>query len=235
MSLSDEIACIPSPNHDERRLPVRFIILHYTGMVEDAVGWMANPASKVSAHYHIAEDGAITRLVDERHRAWHAGVSRWGNVTDLNSASIGIELENPGHEWGYRAFPEAQMRNCVRLVNWISVRHRIDRAHVLGHSDIAPTRKQDPGELFDWPLLAHHRLALARPERLLADPCWPDGAFMLALERFGYDIAEPEAAIRAFQRRFRPAMIDGVIDGETRAILFTLQVLEEQRLRGPGA
>jgi N-acetylmuramoyl-L-alanine amidase len=113
----------------------------------------------------------------------------------------------------------------------LCVRHRIDRADVIGHSDIAPTRKDDPGELFDWLRLARHRIALARPERLLADPGWSDPAFAICLERFGYDVSDLAAATRAFQRRFRQTNVDGVVDGETRAILFTLQVHEESRLR----
>jgi N-acetylmuramoyl-L-alanine amidase len=234
MRLKDEIQWQPSPNFDVRQLPIRFIILHYTGMRDgtDPVGWMTNPASKVSAHYFVDEAGRITQMVEEMDRAWHAGRSRFRDVTDINSASIGIEISNPGHEWGYRRFPQAQMGSVVRLTATIAARHRIDRADVIGHSDIAPTRKQDPGELFDWGLLAAHRIALSRPDRLLADPGWSDGAFALALERFGYDITDPKAATVAFQRRFRQSNVDGLVDGETRAILFTLQVLEERRLKG---
>jgi N-acetylmuramoyl-L-alanine amidase len=198
---------------------------------DDPVAWMTNPESRVSAHYFVAEDGQMVQMVEETDRAWHAGQSRFRDITDINSASIGIEIANPGHQWGYRPFPPAQMQNVIRLVATLSVRHRIDRADVIGHADIAPTRKEDPGELFDWGLLARHRIALARPEKLLADPGWGDGAFGLALERFGYDITDLPAATRAFQRRFRQTMVDGVVDGETRAILFTLQVLEEARLQ----
>jgi len=170
-------------------------------------------------------------MVEELDRAWHAGRSWYRGETDLNSASLGIEISNPGHEWGYRPFPAAQMHSVIRLVATLSVRYRIDRADVIGHADIAPARKEDPGELFDWGLLSRYRLSLSRPDRLLADPGWPDGAFALALERFGYDIADLAAATRAFQRRFRQNQVDGIVDGETRAILFTLQVHEEQRLQ----
>lgn len=236
MSLADEIDWRPSPNYDERRAPLRFIVLHYTGMTdgEAAVRWLTNPESRVSAHYLVHEDGRMVQMVEETDRAWHAGAGSWQGLTDLNSRSIGIEIQNPGHEWGYRPFPDAQMRSVLRLVATLCVRHRIDRADVIGHSDLAPTRKDDPGELFDWVRLARHRVAIARPEKLLADPGWPDGAFALALERFGYDITDLPAAVRAFQRRFRQANVDGVIDGETRATLFTLQVLEEQRLQAGG-
>lgn len=214
----------PSPNFDERTLPVSLLVLHYTGMpdAQSAIAWMANPDSKVSAHYVVLEDGNVVRMVDEAKRAWHAGQSFWRGISDVNSASIGIEIVNPGHEWGYRAFPGKQIDVLVPLIHDIMQRHRITRGNVVGHSDIAPARKQDPGELFPWGKLARLRLALPRPTRNLMDPLWSDGGFMLALERFGYDIAEPEAAVTAFQRRFRPEQIDGVIDGECRAILLAL-------------
>ncbi|MCW2368072.1 N-acetylmuramoyl-L-alanine amidase [Sphingobium sp. B1D7B] len=214
----------PSPNFDDRTLPVSILVLHYTGMpdAQSAINWMANPDSKVSAHYVVTEEGKVVRMVDETKRAWHAGRAWWRGITDVNSASIGIEIVNPGHEWGYRPFPQAQIDALIPLVHDIMQRHRITRGNVVGHSDVAPARKQDPGELFPWSKLARLRLALPRPTRNLMDPLWSDGAFMLALERFGYDIAEPEAAVTAFQRRFRPELIDGVIDGECRAILLAL-------------
>ncbi|MET0365185.1 MAG: N-acetylmuramoyl-L-alanine amidase [Sphingobium sp.] len=214
----------PSPNFDDRSLPITMIVLHYTGMPDapSAIQWLANPASKVSAHYVVTEDGNVVRMVDEAKRAWHAGRSHWRGMDDINSASIGIEIVNPGHEWGYRPFPDAQIDALIPLVNDIMQRHRITRGNVVGHSDIAPTRKLDPGELFPWAKLARLRLALPRPTRNLMDPHWSDGGFLLALQRFGYDIAEPEAAVTAFQRRFRPELIDGIIDGECRAILLAL-------------
>ncbi len=137
-------------------------------------------------------------------------------ITDINSASIGIELVNPGHEWGYRPFTEAQMDALIPLLADIKVRHDIPRANIVGHSDIAPARKQDPGELFDWEALAGLHLVLKTPKITLGDPFENDGAFMLALERFGYDIADGRAAVAAFQRRWRPRRIDGEIDGEIR-------------------
>jgi N-acetylmuramoyl-L-alanine amidase len=233
MSLADETEWRPSPNFDARRHPIQFIVLHYTGMKdgEAAVNWLTNPQSKVSSHYLVHEDGRIIQMVEEMDRAWHAGAGSWKGLTDLNSRSIGIEIQNPGHEWGYRPFPDVQMRQVIRLVATLLVRHQLDRSAVIAHSDLAPTRKPDPGELFDWRRLARNRAAVGPPETLLADPGWPDGAFALALERFGYDITDIKAATVAFQRRFRQSNVDGVIDGETRAVLFTLQVLEEQRLQ----
>lgn len=220
----------PSPNFDARALPVSMLVLHYTGMesAQAAIDRLRDPEAKVSAHYLVDEEGRILRLVDERHRAWHAGRSHWRGITDVNSASIGIEIVNPGHEFGYRPFPQAQMGALIPLVADIKERHGITRGNVVGHSDVAPARKQDPGELFDWHALARLRLALPRPTRNLVDPGWPDAGFMLALERFGYDVTDEEAAVTAFQRRFRPELIDGVIDMECRCILLALLLPKPQ-------
>ncbi|MEY2928115.1 MAG: hypothetical protein RL367_2592, partial [Pseudomonadota bacterium] len=133
-----------------------------------------------------------------------------------------IEIVNPGHEWGYRPFPDAQIDALIPLVQQITLRHRITRGNIVGHSDIAPARKEDPGELFPWGRLAKLRLALPRPTKNLMDPLWTDGGFLLALERFGYDVSDGPAAVRAFQRRFRPENLDAIIDGECRAILLAL-------------
>ncbi len=214
----------PSPSWDERSLPVSMLVLHYTGMTDaaTAIERLCDPSSKVSCHYLIAEDGQIVRMVPEEKRAWHAGKSYWRGIDDVNSASIGIELVNPGHELGYRPFPEPQMAALLPLMTEIVGRHAITRGNIVGHSDIAPARKIDPGELFDWDRLAGLRLALPKPYKYLTDPKWTDGGFLLALERFGYDIADTAAAVRAFQRRYRPDLIDGVIDGHCRAILLSL-------------
>lgn len=214
----------PSPNFDARALPVSMVVLHYTGMIDgaSAIARLADPEAKVSAHYVVAEDGQVVRMVDEAHRAWHAGRSWWRGTSDINSASIGIEIVNPGHEFGYRPFPEAQIDAVIELLAGIMERHSITRGNVVGHSDVAPARKEDPGELFPWYRLARLRLALPRPTKNLMDPHWSDAGFLLALERFGYDVADGVAAVRAFQRRFRPEMIDGIIDGECRAILLGL-------------
>jgi N-acetylmuramoyl-L-alanine amidase len=214
----------PSPNFDERNLPITMLVLHYTGMADaaSAIARLSDPEAKVSAHYLVAEDGQVLRMVAEEKRAWHAGRSWWRGVQDVNSASIGIEIVNPGHEFGYRPFSEPQMDALVPLVADIVKRHNIRPAYVVGHSDIAPERKQDPGELFDWAKLARLGLAVGRPARNLIDPLWTDGGFLLALERFGYDVRKPQAAVTAFQRRFRPERMDGIIDGESRAILLGL-------------
>jgi N-acetylmuramoyl-L-alanine amidase len=214
----------PSPNFDDRTLPVTMLVLHYTGMQDaaSAIARLTDAEAKVSAHYLIAEDGQIVQMVDEDKRAWHAGRSYWRGLTDVNSASIGIEIVNPGHEWGYRPFPEAQIDALIPLVSRIILTHKITRGNVVGHSDVAPARKDDPGELFPWNRLAKLRLALPRPTKNLMDPLWTDAGFLLALERFGYDITDGPAAVRAFQRRFRPELLDGVIDGECRAILLAL-------------
>ena len=215
---------IPSPNWNERQSPISMIVLHYTGMRTgaEALERMCDPAAEVSAHYMIEEDGTVIQLVAEEQRAWHAGRSYWRGITDINSASIGIELVNPGHEWGYRPFTEAQMDRLIPLLADIKVRHDIPRANIVGHSDVAPARKEDPGELFDWETLAAIHLVLKTPKITLGTPFENDGAFMLALERFGYDISDGRAAVAAFQRRWRPRRIDGVIDGEIGAMLFAL-------------
>ena len=214
----------PSPNFDARTLPINMIVLHYTGMQDaaSAIARLTDPEAKVSAHYLIAEDGQIVRMVADDKRAWHAGKSYWRGVTDINSASIGIELVNPGHEFGYRPFLDAQIDALLPLLRTLTARYRITRGNVVGHSDIAPARKDDPGELFPWGRLAKLRLALPSPTKNLLDPNWSDGGFLLALERFGYDVTDPQAAVVAFQRRFRPENIDGVIDGECRAKLLAL-------------
>jgi N-acetylmuramoyl-L-alanine amidase len=224
------ITDLPSPNFNARALPVTMIVLHYTGMEDaaSAIARLRDPVAEVSAHYVVDEDGTILRLVDEEKRAWHAGRAHWRGVTDVNSASIGIEIVNPGHEFGYRPFPDAQMSSLIPLVAEIKARHGITRGNVVGHSDVAPARKQDPGELFNWHALARLRLALPRPTRNLVDPGWTDAGFMLALERFGYDVADHEAAVTAFQRRFRPEMIDGEIDGECRSLLLALLLPKPQ-------
>ena len=220
----------PSPNFDERTLPITMIVLHYTGMesAQAALDRLRDPEAKVSSHYLVDEDGSVHELVPEDKRAWHAGKSHWREWDDINSASIGIEIVNPGHEFGYRDFPEAQVDAVVRLVHGIKDRYEITRGNIVGHSDIAPARKRDPGELFPWHRLAKLRLALPRPTQNLMDPRWSEAGFLLALERFGYDVTDKLAAIMAFQRRFRPELVDGEVDAECRMILLALLLPKPQ-------
>jgi len=219
-----DVTRCPSPNFDARKLPVSMIVLHYTGMpdAEGALARLTSPEAKVSAHYLVKEDGEVIQLVDEENRAWHAGKSYWRGITDVNSASVGIEIVNPGHEFGYRNFPDEQIASVIPLVADIKERHGIGRGNIVGHSDVAPSRKEDPGELFPWGALAKRRLALPSPTRDLMDPYWTDAGFLLALERFGYDVTDTQKAVIAFQRRFRPDLIDGIVDGECRAKLLAL-------------
>ena len=221
----------PSPNWNERAEPISMVVLHYTEMESAAAALerMCDPTAEVSAHYLITEEGEVVRLVAEEKRAWHAGVSYWRGHTDVNGKSIGIELDHPGHALGYREFSEAQFEALVPLLARIVRTYDIPRANVVGHSDVAPARKIDPGGLFPWDRLAEYKLCLARPEKLeLGDPFDNDGAFYLALERFGYDIADGRKAVEAFQRRWRPEKIDGEIDGQVRAILFQLLLDRDQ-------
>lgn len=148
-----------SPNHDSREgTPISLLVLHYTGMKNGAAALdrLCDPTAKVSAHYVVEEDGRVFRLVEEQQRAWHAGVSYWRGIEKVNAASIGVEIVNPGHEYGYRAFPEVQMKSVLALCQEIIARHSIRPRNVVGHSDVAPERKEDPGELFNWQWLAQH-------------------------------------------------------------------------------
>lgn len=217
----------PSPNHDARLADgvVDMLILHYTGMESAAAALdrLCSAEAKVSAHYLIDEDGTVWRLVAEERRAWHAGVSSWRGRSDINSASIGIELVNPGHEFGYRPFPEPQMAALEALGRDILPRHPILPWHVLGHSDVAPQRKTDPGELFDWPRLARAAIGLWPDFTLLPPPAATIAELQEQLAAIGYEtprtgVADAATAqvIAAFQRHFRPSCCDGKADRETR-------------------
>jgi N-acetylmuramoyl-L-alanine amidase len=216
----------PSPNFNERPGDgvVDMLILHYTGMrtASEALDRLCDPAAKVSAHYLIDEDGTVTRLVAEKHRAWHAGVSSWRGRTEINGASIGIELANPGHEFGYVPFPEAQIAALEELARGILARHPIPARQVLAHSDVAPLRKQDPGELFDWSRLARAGIGFC-PDFAVPGVAPTDIAEIQALlaaigyacPRRGALDAEMMAAVTAFQRHWRPEHCDGALDLET--------------------
>jgi N-acetylmuramoyl-L-alanine amidase len=223
-----------SPNHGERTLPISMVVIHYTEMkpVETALARMCDPEASVSAHYCITEEGEVIRLVPEDRRAWHAGASYWRGIPDVNSASIGIELDHPGHapeNGGYRGFAEAQIDALIPLLARIVKQYDIPRANVVGHSDVAPMRKVDPGELFPWDRLAQAKLCLPKPECLAAgNPFHNWGSFFLALERFGYDITDQAKAVEAFERRWRPENITGIPDGEIAAILWQLLLDRDQ-------
>jgi len=231
---------LPSPNHDDRRgQPVSMLVLHYTGMesAEAALRQLTNPEAKVSSHYTIDEDGTVYVHVPEDRRAWHAGVSCWRGVTDVNAASIGIELVNPGHEFGYRPFAEPQMAALVALAREIVGRHAIPARNVIGHSDVAPARKTDPGELFDWRRLAAEGLGVW-PERVKpgdfpllgpGDKGAPVLRYQARLKAWGYAIEETgvfdsmtEVVTIAFQRHFRPEGVTGYADTQTQERLAAL-------------
>lgn len=207
----------PSPNHDPRPSggPIDMLVLHYTGMETAAAALerLCDPASRVSAHYLIDEAGTVFALVDEGARAWHAGEAFWRGATDVNARSIGIELQNPGHEFGYRDYPEPQMAALIDLAAAIVARHAIPARNVVGHADVAPRRKRDPGELFDWPRLAAAGIGLwpADSENCDRDP----EAVRAMLAEVGYETVDLAASIRAFQRHFRPERPNGRIDWQT--------------------
>ena len=237
----DDLAA--SPNINERRDAARpeMLIMHYTGLesVERSIDVLRDPACQVSCHYVINVDGRITQMVREADRAWHAGKSYWHGITDINSRSIGIEIQNPGHERGYPDFPEAQMQAVERLAADIIARNAIRPEMVLGHSDVAPQRKIDPGEKFDWPRL--HRAGIGhwvapRPLGATDNSAFAEQAAIACVSRvqlceqlltaYGYDVAcngvldgETRRVISAFQRHFRPANVDGNPDASTIATL----------------
>ncbi len=216
----------PSPNFDARPkdAAIDILLMHYTGMQSGAaaVARLCDPDSRVSSHYTVDEDGTVYQHVAEEYRAWHAGVSYWAGETNVNARSIGIEIVNPGHEFGYRAFPEKQIVAVMELARGILTRHRMPPERVLGHSDVAPARKQDPGEKFPWKRLAEAGIGL-----------WPDkpavmrGTFEANLRAFGYGVRPEmdvslEAMTLAFQRHWRPHVLNGVPDAECEGILAAL-------------
>lgn len=235
----------PSPNHDARPagLGIDLLLIHYTGTAgaEESLARLCDPVERLSAHYLIDETGTVYALVAEDRRAWHAGVSSWAGESDINGCSVGIELANPGHEFGYRPFPEAQIKALEALAPDILARHAIPPRRVLGHSDVAPARKKDPGELFDWARLAARGIGLW-PLPTAADKAagrlapGDRGGAVKALQqeliRFGYGLEadsrfgdETECVVAAFQRHFRQDRVDGVADGATRAALAALMEL----------
>jgi N-acetylmuramoyl-L-alanine amidase len=233
---------LPSPNHDPRPggEPVDTLVLHYTGMrtAREAIDRLRAPESRVSAHYVVEEDGAVWRLVPEERRAWHAGVSHWRGRAGLNGRSIGIEVVNPGHEWGYRPFPALQMAAvCDLCLDILARRPGIAARDVVAHSDVAPDRKQDPGELFDWEGLAANGVGLWPRGVAGGDPGAPepDGAAeppgaaeraSALLGAIGFRTDLPPAVLAAaFQRHWRPERVDGRLDPGTLARMAAVAAL----------
>lgn len=232
---------IPSPNFGDRnngRLP-DMILLHYTGMpdVEGALARLCTDGTDVSAHYIVLEDGRIIQTVPESKRAWHAGVGAWAGETDINSCSIGIEIINRGHDWGYPDYPSRQIAAVIALCRGIMLRQNVPAHRVLGHSDVAPSRKKDPGEKFPWHSLANSGVGhwvqgapIVRGETLkLGSEGGEVHALQQALARYGYGIAASGQydnptmeVVTAFQRHFRPQRVDGIADQST---LMTLEAL----------
>lgn len=230
-----------SPNINERRggKPISVLVLHYTGMAsaKKAVDWLCNRQSEVSCHYLVDDHGAIVQMVDEATRAWHAGVSSWHGEEDVNSISIGIEIHNPGHGLGYPDFGPAQMAGVAALCKDIINRHKIEPRNVVAHSDVAPGRKVDPGEKFDWAYLKAFGIGhYVEPEKMaggsflqLGDGGDPVMALQAMLKLYGYGIevngefdARTKIVVEAFQRHFRQARVDGVADQSTVATLHRL-------------
>ncbi len=246
--MNRQIDFLPSPNHGPRAGsgPVDILLLHYTGMpsADGALKWLCDPRSQVSSHYFVFEDGRIFRLVDESRRAHHAGVAYWAGETDINSRSIGIEIANPGHEFGYEPFPEPQIEAVIDLCCDILGRHPIPPERVLAHSDVAPLRKQDPGELFPWELLHEEGIGHYVPgvpveagQLLSVGACGADVTELRnRLRRYGYGVGDSDGfdaeladVVTAFQRHFRPERVDGVLDVSTARTLERL--LDNLRLR----
>jgi N-acetylmuramoyl-L-alanine amidase len=228
---------MPSPNFDLRRegAPVDILVMHYTGMrtAGEALARLCDAEAKVSSHYTVDEEGRIYRHVDESRRARHAGVSYWAGERDVNSRAIGIEIVNPGHEFGYVPFPEMQIAAVIALSRDILARYPIPPHRVVGHSDVAPSRKMDPGELFPWQTLAENGIGIF-PRSFPSDvlPQCSEEAFAHMLREFGYGVA-PEVdvplatVVTAFQRHFRAERVNGIIDAESetrlRALLLSMK------------
>jgi N-acetylmuramoyl-L-alanine amidase len=229
----------PSPNHGERKQDAKpdMILLHYTGMLDPraALEKLCTAGSEVSAHYVVMEDGYVVQCVPEARRAWHAGTAAWDGETDINSCSIGIEMANPGHDHGYPDFPKRQVAAVTTLCRSILTRYRIPHHRVLGHSDVAPTRKKDPGEKFPWRRLHESGIGLwVKPASITpggpvlvfgeSDPAIAEMQTLLA--KYGYSVqvtghfdGTTRDVVAAFQRHFRQEQVDGVADTSTIATI----------------
>jgi N-acetylmuramoyl-L-alanine amidase len=230
---------VPSPNHDARESRIDILLLHYTGMetADEALNRLKDPSAKVSCHYFVDEDGHVTQMVPEAQRAWHGGAGSWQGALDINSRSIGIEIVNPGHELGYRDFPDAQIDAVIELCRDIIKRRHIPRERVLAHSDVAPARKKDPGEKFPWVKLAAAGVGfwvdpapITEGRTLSAnDHGAPVEDLQKQLIKFGYGLEvsrlyddATRLVVTAFQRHFRPERVDGLADPSTMETLRNL-------------
>lgn len=243
------VTVIPSPNIGIRRSAIDMLVLHYTGMAgaDAAIDLLRDPASEVSCHYVVLEDGRIVQMVSEHARAWHAGLSSWEGVSDTNSRSIGVEIVNGGHDFGLPPFPPEQVAAVIALAADIVARHVIRPDRVLAHSDVAPLRKRDPGEAFPWATLHAAGIGHLVPESqatggrflMLGDAGEPVAALKAMLALYGYGLAMTDAydaetaqIVAAFQRHFRPSRVDGVADAAT---ILTLRELIRTRPGQPVA
>ena len=203
---------------------IKFIIIHYTGMKSEksAIKKLIEPGSKVSSHYFIKNSGQVISMVPDLYEAWHAGKSRWGKYNLLNKYSIGIEINNPGHQHGYKQFKLVQIASLKKLLKFLIKKYNIKKQYVLGHSDIAPIRKKDPGEKFPWRELAKNKLCYwhnlnekniikFRKQKISSNN---ERVFSKNLYKIGYPKKNIKFTIKAFQRRFRQALINGKIDKE---------------------
>ena len=243
MSSFPDIIPAPSKNFDERAFPISMLVLHYTGMENGklALERLTENQSKVSAHYLVEEDGRVFQLVDEKMRAWHAGLSYWSGLTDINSASIGIEIVNGGHDFGLPEFPKQQIETVIHLCQSIKKRHNISDFNIVAHSDIAPSRKQDPGEKFPWKILADNNIGHYPADEFYENNrhksvLYKSGdknkdikTIQSSLKYLGYGLpvsgvldTPTTEVVAAFQRRYRPDKIDGLIDTQTLKILLLL-------------
>ena len=237
-----------SPNFNERKLPISILVLHYTGMesAEAARQRLCDPDAEVSAHWLVTESGQVECLVSEEKRAWHAGVGSWNGIADINSASIGVEIVNGGHnvpleDGSLPPYPDAQILAVIKLCKEIIDRHGIKSGNIVGHSDIAPERKEDPGEHFPWGGLASAGVGnwpetITDDDRILFEPDDRDRGVSIiqrGLADLGYGISvtgcldeQTQSVIRAVQRRYRPAKIDGVIDMQVMDVLQNLSLIK---------
>jgi len=246
--MSLKIREIYSPNFDSKprkKKNIRFLIFHYTGMKKEkeAIRRLITIQSEVGAHYFIKKNGEILRMVPDLFKAWHAGISHWGKYNFLNKYSIGIEVSNPGHQFGYVNFSKKQIKSLIKLSGILIKKYKIKKTHILGHSDIAPYRKKDPGEKFPWKLLCKNKIGIWHnlnnqtliSLRRKAVSFKELTLFMKNLKKFGYSnksiiiknkLQNNKILIKAFQRRFRPELINGSIDKECLLIMNKIAIIK---------